>query len=115
MWEQGRQGTGYLKRRIFEFANRLFGMDCYLIKYLPNTYIPPHTDPVPGFKHFRLNIVLKQTGRGGNLYFYKTRQYGRVFLFRPDHVEHSVSNVDNGTRLVLSIGLVVREKQKSAK
>jgi hypothetical protein len=109
MWIAGRQGTGYFKQRIFEFTTRLVGMDCYILKYPVGAFVPPHTDPVTDFKHFRLNIVLKQAKRGGHLMFFKTRYTGRFILFRPDAIEHSVSAVTLGTRYVLSIGLALQK------
>tara|TARA_A200000113_G_C8606219_1_gene271021 strand:+ start:149 stop:490 length:342 start_codon:yes stop_codon:yes gene_type:complete len=112
MWEKGRQGTGYLKKKIFQFANYWFAMDCYILKYPEKSYIPPHTDPIEGHKHFRLNIVLKKAAVGGNVYYFKTRCYNRIMLFRPDAVEHEVSQVTRGTRIVLSVGLAIRKKKK---
>ena len=113
MWIKGRQGTGYLKKKIFEFSFKLFGMDCYILKYPPKSYIPPHTDPIEGYKHFRLNIVLKKADVGGNVYYFKTRCYRRIMLFRPDAIEHEVSEVARGTRYVLTIGLATRKRQRS--
>lgn len=110
MWEKGRQGTGYFKKQIFKFGFKLFGMDCYLLKFPEKSYVPPHTDPIKGYKHFRLNIVLKKADVGGNLHFYKTRCYSRFILFRPDAVEHSVSEITRGTRYVLSIGLATKRR-----
>jgi hypothetical protein len=109
MWEQGRQGTGYLKRKIFQFANGWFALDCYILKYPEKSYIPPHTDPIPGHKHFRLNIVLKKAKVGGNVYYFNTRCYRRIMLFRPDYIEHEVSQVQRGERIVLSIGLATKK------
>lgn len=107
-WQPGRQGTGYHKLRLF--SSHLLKCDCYLLKYCEGAGIPPHTDPaLPGYRHFRINAVLKQAKSGGVLSIVDTLwSRGRVHLFRPDLVEHSVSPVLEGTRLVLSIGWLKR-------
>lgn len=43
-------------------------MDCYILKYPEGSEIPPHTDPVPGRKHWRMNVVLKRATVGGRLH-----------------------------------------------
>ena len=100
-WIKGRQGTGYLKKKIWS----RFNTDCWLIKYKPSQIIPTHTDPVEGKKHFRLNIVLK--GKGVFI-CEKTILclFHRIILFRPDKYEHSMINLSK-ERLVLSIGMVI--------
>ena len=79
--------------------------DCYLIRYPEGSEIPPHTDPVEARRHFRLNIVLKQSPAGGDFIcanpIWATR---RVKFFRPDRSEHSVTRVVGGSRYILSLG-----------
>ena len=100
VWEEGRQGTGYLKKKLFQTNST----DCWLIKYPPNSYIPPHTDKVDNKKHYRLNIVLSGNGT------FETQKvifnfFNRVIFFRPDVNEHSMKNGEK-TRLVFSFGFV---------
>ena len=98
-WEIGRQGTGYLKKKLFEF----YFCDCYLIKYREGDSIPEHLDKVPGYRHFRFNIVLK-----GSLTAFKCPRAfltGRFNFFRPDLHPHSVE--PSGERLVLSLGWIM--------
>jgi hypothetical protein len=109
-WIAGRQNTGYKKLKIFQFLN----MDCYLLKYNEGDYIPLHTDPVPGRKHYRLNVILKKPIEGGELYFrdspnqfYLEEQTSRIQLFRSDLVEHCVSEIKRGTRIVLTFGIAL--------
>jgi hypothetical protein len=109
-WEKGRQDTGYSKLKIFQFLN----MDCYLLKYKVGDYIPWHTDPVPGRKHYRLNIELKKAEEGGELrlrrcvndLFYIKPKY-RFALFRSDTMFHTVTKITKGERLVLTFGIAL--------
>ena len=99
-WELGRQGTGYRKLKLFTGKS----FDCYLIDYPPGTHIPIHVDPVPGFCHFRINLLLLGEDKFlGETIF----SCGRVKFFRPDIMPHSVEEVST-RRVVLSIGWVRR-------
>lgn len=64
MWTLGRRGTGYKKLRLFQISWP-FGMDGYLLRYDSGDYIPEHTDPVTDKNHYRLNIIIWQSGSGG--------------------------------------------------
>lgn len=81
--------------------------DCYLLYYPEGSVIPPHTDEWTGKRHFRLNIVLHQPKRGGE---FKCANciINRfpVYFFRPDANEHSVTKIEEGYRLVFSLGWV---------
>lgn len=102
-WQNGRQGSGYLKKKIFEF----WKMDCYLIKYPDDSFIPEHVDQVDGKKHYRLNIVINKPKSGGRFICDKTIiNTGRIILFRQDKYKHSLTPVV-GERLVLSLGVAV--------
>lgn len=112
-WEAGRQGTGYLKFKICE--SKLFKFEVYILKYPTGSSIDFHKDPCPvGYEHHRLNLVLKKA-QGG---IFAIRQYDRIdifpldrlIIFRPDLIEHSVTKVRSGTRYVLSIGWLRKEK-----
>lgn len=91
------------------------GFDCYLIRYVKGSFIPPHVDAVPeGQRHFRLNIILKKSEKGGELCLLGTPLfklfYPRIVLFRPDLDMHCVTRVEKGSRYVLSIGWVLGER-----
>jgi hypothetical protein len=111
-WKKGRQNTGYEKLKIFQF----FNMDCYILRYNVGDSIPWHTDPVPGRKHFRLNIVLKNAIRGGifcarytdsNQFTQFKINRSSVVFFRSDITEHSVSEIEKGQRIVLTFGIAI--------
>lgn len=104
-WEQGRQDSGYLKKRIYSVLIFGIGLDCYLIKYPKGANIKSHVDAVDGKKHKRLNIILKQSKIGGQFIKNGKLQTGRIHYFRPDIDEHSVSEIREGTRIVLSFGI----------
>jgi hypothetical protein len=99
IWESGRQGTGYLKMVLRQGSF----YDIFLIKYPVGTHIPAHIDPVPGKKHFRLNIRLKGENNFNGMSLFN---FGRITLFRPDITPHSVKQVTK-ERLILSIGVAV--------
>lgn len=90
-WEPGRQGTGYRKLRLAHGES----WDCYLMDYPPGSFIPPHTDPVPGKAHHRFNLVL--WGKRGF--------EPRARMFRPDLELHEVPTI-TPRRVVFSIGWV---------
>lgn len=108
-WEKGRQNTGYEKLKIFQFLN----MDCYLLRYKEGDHIPWHTDPVPNRKHYRFNVTLKNAIEGGELLlkppgrFCILEPHTRFVLFRSDIVEHCVSVIKRGTRVVLTFGIAI--------
>src|SRR5579884_1945100 len=107
-WQEGRGKTGY---RIFPFVitKKPFPFDCYLIHYRKGTRIEPHRDENELGKHYRLNIILKNSGIGGEFQMNGPPIFswpGRAYLFRPDLVTHWVSEVREGSRWVLSIGWI---------
>jgi hypothetical protein len=108
-WEDGRQQTGYQKKKIF--ASVWLGMDCYLLRYREGDEIPPHTDPVEGKKHYRMNITLKRALVGGPFGGgHRIIDWGRLIVMRPDlPPEHWVGRVLKGSRYILSIGWVRNE------
>jgi hypothetical protein len=105
-WQSGRQGSGYDKMLLLTGRWPL-PFDSYLIRYQEGSSIPPHTDPVQQGRHYRLNVILKSPKSGG-AFVCATPIYSsaRIKLFRPDECEHSVTQVQGGSRYVLSIGWV---------
>jgi len=106
-WQRGRQGTGYDKMLLLT-APWPIPFDSYLLRYPDGSEIPPHTDPVDGKRHYRLNIILKSPKSGGEFIcsspIFST---ARIKLFRPDACEHSVTRVSGGSRYVFSLGWVL--------
>lgn len=101
-WSTGRQNSGYLTKRLYQFKN----CDCYLIKYPVGSKIDNHVDPVADWKHYRINITLWAARHGGIFHcdVIEWKLFNRIVCFRPDKFEHSVSEVRAGVRYVLSFG-----------
>ena len=101
-WQRGRQEGGY---RVLPFLIQK-RFDLYLIDYPVGAYIPPHRDPNPNGKHYRLNITLLK-GEGGKFRCRRSIYSSeRVQFFRPDENTHYVTPVTKGRRLVLSLGWI---------
>jgi hypothetical protein len=107
-WQRGRQGSGYDKMLLLTGRWPL-AFDSYLIRYPEGSSIPPHTDPVAAGRHYRLNIVVKASPRGGEFVCATPLwQSRRIKFFRPDACEHSVTRVEGGSRYVLSVGWILK-------
>lgn len=103
-WENGRQQSGYEKLQLFKGENA----DAYLLRFPKGSSVPPHRDKVPGKRHFRLNITLRQARGGGEVRgMDPIFQLGPIVLFRPDIDEHSMTRVYAGHCLMLSIGVAL--------
>jgi hypothetical protein len=110
-WVEGRQGSGYSKIRFLEIIKPL-PMDIYLLKFPEGSSIPEHIDPVQtGYKHYRLNIILKKSISGGEFVSEShIFNFKRIKFFRADISKHSVTKVIGGNRIVLSIGFLLKNK-----
>lgn len=109
-WVQGRQHSGYWKCRLL--YSKFFRFDLYLLKFEAGVRVPWHKDPVKnGGRHFRLNIYLSNPG-GGKLLLEEGKKAifsNRLFhFFRPDEIEHAMTQVEGGTLYMLSIGKVIK-------
>jgi hypothetical protein len=106
-WQAGRQGTGYEKCLLLTGRWPL-PFDLYLLRYRTWQGIPPHTDPVPGSRHFRANLVLRR-GQGGQFVCANPLfESSRLYVFRSDLSTHAVEPVTSGTRYALSLGWLRR-------
>lgn len=65
-WQKGRQKTGY-EKMLLAGAVWPIKFDLYLLKFPEGCEVPSHTDDVKNGRHYRLNIVLKQS-QAVNLY-----------------------------------------------
>jgi len=105
-WVGGRQQTGY-EKMLLATSPIPVPFDLYLLRYREGAGVPAHVDPVDGRRHYRINIVLREAERGGRFAcinpIFESR---RIKVFRPDVSEHSVTEVEAGCRLVLSLGWV---------
>ncbi len=103
-WTKGRQATNYDKLLLCRF---IF-FDIYLLYFPTHSFIPPHVDPVDGKRHYRINFVLKKAKAGGDFYCNKPIvRTSRLNIFRSDIAEHGVSEITEGNRWLLSIGLAL--------
>jgi hypothetical protein len=111
-WRRGRQNSGYDKMLLLQSRWPL-PFDLYLLRYPEDSHVPPHTDKVDFGSHYRLNLVVKKSGAGGEFHCAKPiLSTDRIKLFRPDECEHSVSRMVGGSRYVLSLGWVLRARPR---
>ncbi len=127
-WVRGRQETGYEKLAIpigavppwldqltmsslaaLATPSPPIGWDRYLLRYELGASVPPHIDPPlsEGRNHVRLNAVIRQSIRGGVLVLDGEEialSEGDAVVFRPDLQSHAVTTIDDGSRLLWSIG-----------
>lgn len=101
-WEEGRQGNGYKKLCLFSSPDLM--MDCYLLYMPKGSLVCRHTDPVQDRDHYRINFILHKAKSGGNFVGNALMESDRLIYFRPDRVEHEVTKIKEGYRLVLSVG-----------
>ncbi len=83
-WHYGRQRSGYRVLCLWSWLR----CDCYLIHIPKGVPVAAHRDPVPGRRHFRLNLDLR--GRCRMLAAHVLWRCWRITLFRPDLVTHQV-------------------------
>lgn len=112
-WKQGRQSSGYSKISLLESMWPI-PFDLYLLKFPEGSQIPEHVDKVDeGFRHYRLNIILKKSLSGGEFMAEQSIiNWSRFKFFRPDISKHSVTKVVGGSRYVLSFGFLLKDKVK---
>ena len=107
-WERGRQGTGYEKCLLLTGLWPL-PFDLYLLRYRVGQGIPPHNDPVEGYRHFRANLILRRGAEGGHFHCADPLfSCSRLYVFRSDLSTHAVDPMVRGTRYVLSLGWLRR-------
>lgn len=109
-WGNGRlmeqSTTSFYWKYRFLYSER-FMCDGYLLYYPTGGEIKPHVDKVDFGRHYRLNIMLKKAKKGGEFVCKDPIfRFWRIFFFRPDVSEHSVTKIEEGKRLMLSIGWV---------
>jgi len=119
-WSEGRQKGGYLKLSLCpQWLSKLLHADLWILRYPAGSAIRPHSDPTPGRRHWRLNLVVWAAKSGGLFHCEPpspkdARQWGqRFFIFRSDLCPHSVSTIEAGSRWVLSAGIALRNAPKS--
>jgi hypothetical protein len=107
-WERGRQQSGYDKLLLLEGAR----FDLYLLRFPVGSCVPMHRDPVDGAGHLRVNVVVVPARRGGEFSCQGAiLDWARLKVFRSDLCEHAVSEIEAGTRWVLSLGVALRVRR----
>lgn len=110
-WQKGRQGTGYEKCLLL-ISYFPVPFDFYLLRYRKGQGIPFHKDPVLHSRHYRINVVIKKSTRGGAFLCHNPIWSGsRIHFFRSDLSEHAVEPVQEGVRYVLSLGWILPERK----
>lgn len=87
------------------FYSKLFSIN--LVTYPINHSVMNHVDNVQTGRYYKLNIILVQPKVGGVFKCQKCiiNLFNRVYLFRPDKYEHSVTKIESGKRVLLSFAL----------
>ena len=87
------------------FSSRIFSIN--YVTYPTNHSVMKHCDPVQKGRYYKLNFVLIQPKVGGVFECSNCimNLFDRVYLFRPDKYEHSVSRIQSGKRVLLSFAL----------
>jgi hypothetical protein len=78
-----------------------------LVTYPTNHSVMQHIDPVQQGRYYKLNFVLIKPKAGGVFKCSKCiiNLFNRIYLFRPDKYDHSVSKIESGKRVLLSFAL----------
>ena len=87
------------------FYSKLFSIN--LVTYPINHSVMNHVDNVQKGRYYKLNLILVQPKVGGVFKCQKCiiNLFNRVYLFRPDKYEHSVTKIESGKRILLSFAL----------
>lgn len=106
MWDNGRQNSGYFKKKLFESA--LLKCDFYILKIPAGVGVPCHIDAAPpGYVHWRINLeispVFKKTGVTVPL------TKSRLTVFKASHVPHSYEP-GTANAYFLSFGFLQKER-----
>lgn len=107
-WKLGRQNSGYWRKT---FVSLKF-FDFHLLKIPEGIEVPPHYDPIKYGKHFRLNISLTLPTSGGIVSGEEIFKTKRIMFFRPDIIKHSMSKIEAGESLIMSVGFIVPNWRK---
>ena len=87
------------------FASRVFSIN--YVTYPTHHSVMKHSDPVQKGRYYKLNFVLVKAKVGGVFECSNCiiNLFNRIYLYRPDKYEHSVSKIESGKRVLLSFAL----------
>jgi hypothetical protein len=91
--------------RVLFHSRRL---SVYLVHYRRGARVLPHVDGLSAGRLYKLNCVLVKPRRGGAFSCQRTlfNLFDRLVLFRPDRYEHAVSEIEAGSRWLLSVAVL---------
>lgn len=92
------------------FSSKIFSIN--FVTYPTNHSVMRHIDPVQDGRYYKLNFVIVKPKIGGLFECSKCiiNLFNRVYLFRPDKYEHSVTKIESGNRKLLSFALNLPSK-----
>lgn len=99
-----------LRYRAYEANLRwpiLLQVQCHLMRYDVGDFISPHKDVIKaGERQFRIQFILRNAARGGELrcerFIVNTRWFK---IFEPCRWTHSVTPVEEGLRILINLGI----------
>ena len=111
-WISGSFGEGYFKLPIFTFIR----FDAELIKLPKGSEVKPHFDesytsyreiPYRKYHYVKINFNLRNS-KGGDFICCNAYINNRFFaVYEPDIQNHAFERVSKGTKLVLSLGILI--------
>lgn len=131
LFTPGRQGTGYeiaavppdvftgLQEKSLRALgiDKSVGYDCYVMRYTTGSFIPKHKDTAFfGSRHLRINAIIQDADEGGFLFIEGLNHVvgvGDAYVFRPDLLEHEVTEIIKGERYVWTLGTMLPQEDTS--
>lgn len=110
-WEKGRQVGSYSKLALIPlWLSKLINADAYILRFPDGCSVIKHKDPVAeGYRHYRMNLVIKRPDRGGRMYCLgPVKRIGPFDIFRPDLYEHGLQPIE-GSMYMLSFGCRIKD------
>ena len=111
-WIKGAFGESYFKMPIFNFIR----FNAELIKLPQGSEVKPHFDepylayrevPYRKYRYVKINFNLIN-GKGGNFVCSQACVNNCFFaIYEPDRQRHSFEKVSKGTKLILSLGILI--------
>ena len=109
-WQRGRQAGSYSKLALIPvWLSKLINADAYILSFPAGCSVVKHRDPVAeGYKHYRINFVLKRPGSQRMYCLGPVKRFGRIEIFRPDLYEHGLEPIAR-SMYMLSFGIRIKE------
>ena len=109
-WSYGNHSEYKTSRLLDINVQDRWWLQILLAHYPDGTCVPPHTDALKNRDVYRMVLVLRHTGSGGDVVGPKIFKLGRrLYLLRPDLYKHELTPVVGGERISLLITFYVRQ------